>query len=156
GFVFQYLVAVLVDNYFLFLFAGLLTWNFFAQSLSKCTPAFFYERNLNKKSKFPRVAIVFSLIFSNLFHFFIAIGLLVGALVVDKLFLEGYGALALLAYLGRMLWLVPAILLLLTFTIGLSLFTSSLNVRFRDVNFIVQLSVMLWFYATPVIYALNL
>jgi len=156
GFVFQFFVPVRVDNYFLFLFAGLLPWNFFAQSLTKCTPAFFYERNLVKKAKFPREAIVLSIILSNLFHFLIALVLLVGALVADKLFVEGYGMLALFSYLGRMLWLLPAILLLLIFTVGLSLFTSSLNVRFRDVNFIVQLAVMLWFYATPVIYALNL
>ena len=35
GFVFQFFVPVHVDNYFLFLFAGLLPWNFFAQSLTK-------------------------------------------------------------------------------------------------------------------------
>lgn len=156
GFVFQFFVPVHVDNYFLFLFAGLLPWNFFAQSLTKATPAFFYERNLIKKAKFPREAIVLSIILSNLFHFLVALALLLGALVADKLFLEGYGFMDLVFYIGRMLWLLPAILLLLSFTIGLSLLTSSLNVRFRDVNFMVQLAVMLWFYATPVIYALNL
>jgi ABC-type polysaccharide/polyol phosphate export permease len=156
GFVFQFFVPVHVDNYFLFLFAGLLPWNFFAQSLTKTTPAFFYERNLIKKAKFPREAIVLSIILSNLFHFLIALALLVLALVFDKLFLEGYAFMPLIFYLGRMLWLVPAVLLLVVFSVGISLFTSSLNVRFRDVNFIVQLAVMLWFYATPVIYALNL
>lgn len=156
GFVFQFFVPVKVDNYFLFLFAGLLPWNFFAQSLTKTTPAFFYERNLIKKAKFPREAIVLSIILSNLFHFLVALLLLVVALVADKMFFEQYGFLELLSYIGRMLWLLPAILLLLSFTVGLSLLTSSLNVRFRDVNFMVQLAVMLWFYATPVIYALNL
>lgn len=156
GFVFQFFVPVKVDNYFLFLFAGLLPWNFFSQSLTKATPAFFYERNLIKKAKFPRESIVLSIILSNLFHFLVALVLLVGALVADKLFLEGYGVLALVAYLGRMLWLLPALLLLVILTVGLSLSTSSLNVRFRDINFMVQLTVMLWFYATPVVYALNL
>ena len=156
GLVFQFFVPVHVDNYFLFLFAGLLPWNFFAQSLTKTTPAFFYERNLIKKAKFPRETIVLSIILSNLFHFLVALSLLVFALVADKLFLEHYAFLELIFYVGRMLWLVPAILLLLIFTVGLSLLTASLNVRFRDVNFIVQLAVMLWFYATPIIYALNL
>ena len=156
GFVFQFFVPVHVDNYFLFLFAGLLPWNFFAQSLTKTTPAFFYERNLIKKAKFPRETIVLSIILSNLFHFFVALLLLVVALVADKLFLEGYDFMALVSYLGRMLWLLPALLMLVIFTVGLSLLAASLNVRFRDVNFMVQLAVMLWFYATPVIYALNL
>lgn len=156
GFVFQFFVPVHVDNYFLFLFAGLLPWNFFSQSLTKTTPAFFYERNLIKKAKFPRETIIFSIILSNLFHFLVALLILVILLVGDKMILEGYGFVQLFSYLSRMLWLIPAVLLLLLFTSELSLLTSSLNVRFRDVNFIVQLAAMLWFYATPVIYALNL
>lgn len=156
GVVFQFFVPVKVDNYFLFLFAGLLPWNFFSQSLTKGTPSFFYERNLIKKARFPREAIVLSIILSNLFHFLIALGLLLLALLVDKWWLESYGLLEMLQYGLRMLWLVPGIGLLLVFTVGLTLLSGSLNVRFRDVNFIVQLLVMLWFYATPVIYALNL
>ncbi|HPK08530.1 ABC transporter permease [Candidatus Woesebacteria bacterium] len=156
GFVFQFFVPVRVDNYFLFLFAGLLPWNFFAQSLTKTTPAFFYERNLIKKAKFPREGIILSIIFSNLFHFLIALILLMIALIGDKLLIESYTFMQLINYALRMLWVFPAILLLLLFTIGLSLITSSLNVKFRDINFIVSLAVMLWFYATPVIYALNL
>jgi ABC-2 type transport system permease protein len=156
GVVFQFFVPVQVDNYFLFLFAGLLPWNFFSQSLLKTTPSFFYERNLIKKARFPREAIVLSIILSNLFHFLIALGLLTLALVVDKWWLEAYSAIELLAYVGRMMWVVPALVLLLMLTVGTSLLGATLNVRFRDVNFIVQLAVMLWLYATPVIYALDL
>lgn len=156
GFVFQFFVPVKVDNYFLFLFAGLLPWNFFAQSLTKTTPAFFYERSLIKKAKFPREGIILSIIFSNLFHFLIALVLLIIALVGDKILIENYDFLKILLYVLRMFWVFPAIILLIFFTVGLSLFTSSLNVKFRDINFIVSLFVMLWFYATPVIYALNL
>lgn len=156
GFVFRFFVPVHVDNYFLFLFAGLLPWNFFSQSLTKTTPAFFYERSLIKKAKFPKESIILSIILSNLFHFSIAMIFLILALIVDKLFIEHYAFLQLISYVGRMAWLVPAILLLLIFAVGLSLLTASLNVRFRDVNFIVQLAALLWFYATPIIYALNL
>lgn len=156
GFVFQFFVPVRVDNYFLFLFAGLLPWNFFAQSLTKATPAFFYERNLIKKAKFPREVIVLSIILSNLFHFLVALGLLVLILVADKIFIEGYVFSQLFFYIGRMMWLIPTMFLLVIFTVGLSLITASLNVRFRDVTFIVQLAVTLWFYATPIVYGLNL
>jgi ABC-type polysaccharide/polyol phosphate export permease len=156
GFVFQFFVPIRVDNYFLFLFAGLLPWNFLSQSLTKTTPAFFYERNLIKKAKFPREGIVLSIIFSNFFHFLVALSLLLVALIGDKLLIENYDFVQIIFYMLRMLWLLPAMLLLIVFTTGLSLITSSLNVRFRDINFIVQLTVMLWFYATPVIYTLNL
>jgi len=44
--------------------------------------------------------------------------------------------------------------MLLAFTIGISLLTSALNVKFRDVNFLVQAFIMFWFYATPIVYPL--
>ena len=47
-------------------------------------------------------------------------------------------------------------ILLITFTTGLSLLTSALNVRFRDVNFLVQAGLIVWFYVTPIIYTLSM
>jgi len=46
--------------------------------------------------------------------------------------------------------------LLFIFSTGFSLISASLNVRFRDVNFFVQLMTQLWFYVTPVIYILDI
>jgi len=43
--------------------------------------------------------------------------------------------------------------MLLAFTTGISLLTSALNVRFRDINFFVQALIIIWFYATPIIYS---
>ena len=156
GVVFQHFVPVAVDNYFLFLFSGLLPWNFFSQSLAKATPAFFYERNLIKKAQFPREAIVLSIVLSNFVHFLISFLLLLLILLIHSL-LSGLGSWTFFAnYLLNLASLIPVILLLLAFTSGLSLLTASLNVRFRDVNFMVQLALMLWFYATPIIYTLDL
>jgi ABC-type polysaccharide/polyol phosphate export permease len=45
---------------------------------------------------------------------------------------------------------------LLVFTVGLSLLTSSMQIKYRDVNFFVQTFLILWFYATPVLYNLSL
>jgi len=42
------------------------------------------------------------------------------------------------------------------FTAGLCLLTSSLNVRFRDVNFFIQAILIIWFYVTPIVYALTM
>jgi len=156
GFIFQFFIPVSVDNYFLFLFAGLLPWNFFVQSLTKSTSAFFYERNLIKKAAFPKESIVLSIILSNLFHFLISLCLLFIVLLINQIFFLHYDVLQLLNSTIRTLWIFPAILLLVLFTSGLSLLTASLNVKFRDINFIVQLCTLLWFYATPIIYSLDL
>src|SRR5207248_9642931 len=56
----------------------------------------------------------------------------------------------------RVLLLVPAALLLVTFTCAISLVLSALHVYFRDVRYVVQVALLVWFYVTPVIYPLRL
>jgi len=156
GFVFQFFIPVHVDNYFLFLFAGLLAWNFFSYSVNKSTSAFVHERSLIKKAKFPRETIILSIVLSNLFHFVVSMGLLLILLIGDKVILESYSLIELVAYIGRMLWVGPLLVWILLLTSGLSLLTSSLNVKYRDVNFLVQAVMPLWFYGTPIVYTLDL
>lgn len=141
GFVFQFFIKFDIDNYFEFLFSGLLTWNFFSLSFSKAVPTFVNERYLIKKAVFPREALVISVILSNLFH------LLIGFFLF---------ALLTLSFSLNMIWLIPGLFLLLFFTMGISLLFSSLNVKYRDINFIVQAMLALWFYATPIVYSLSM
>lgn len=156
GFVFRFFVPVQVDNYFLFLFTGLLPWMFFSLSLTKATPSIVHERSLIQKAKFPREVIPLSIVLSNLFHLVISLGLLVLVLLADKIFVERYSLVAVLRYTANMVWLAPLVAWLTIVAAGVSLLTSALNVRYRDVNFIVQAFVPLWFYATPVVYTLQL
>lgn len=142
GLVFQHFVPQNEDNYFLFLFAGLLPWNFFSMTIAKTTPAFFFERNLIQKAKFPREIIVLSIIFSNYFNFLLSISILA---VIAVLF---FGT-----TFVSLLLLLPATAWLFLLVIGLSLLTASLNVRFRDMQFFVQATLPLWFYATPIVYS---
>ena len=145
GFVFTFLLAQPVKNYYFFLFNGLLVWNFFSLSLSKTTPSIVYERSLIKKARFPHAVIPASIILSNFIHFFLAFLLY----LIPVLFLGT------LSWISTLLILI-SFFLLLTFTVGLSLLTASLNVRFRDVNFFVSALLVVWFYATPVMYSLTM
>lgn len=145
GFIFSFFIRLPVENYYLFLFSGLLPWQFFSLSLTKATPSFVYERYLLQKSNFPREVIPLSIIFSNFLHFIISIILLVGFLILkgDLIF-------------PQILYVFPASFLLLTFVVGTSFFTSTLQVKYRDINFFVQSLLIVWFYATPIIYNLEL
>lgn len=156
GLIFQFFVPVKVENYFLFLFAGLLPWNFFSYSVNKNTPMILNERGLIKKAKFPREAVVISVVLSNLFHTLIAWAILFVILIADKFFADKFTTLQLIQYIGRLTLTVPLIAWLTMLTIGMSLLFAALNVRFRDVNFLVQAVMPLWFYATPVVYTLNI
>lgn len=143
GLIFSFFIKI--PNYFLFLFSGLLLWQFFSLSLSKTTPSFVNERSLLQKAKFPKEAIPISIILSNLFNLVISLTLLcIVLLLTGKLHLN-------------LIWLIlPALLWLLSLTIGISLLTSSLNVRYRDINFFVQSLLILWFYASPILYNLSM
>jgi len=156
GFVFRFFVPVEVDNYFLFLFTGLLPWMFFSLSVTKATPSIVHERGLIQKAKFPREIIVLSIVLSNLFHFLVSLLLLVVLLIGDKVLFESYSFGQVLFYSFRMLGIFPLAVWLTMLTSGLSLLTAALNVKFRDVNFVVQAFIPLWFYATPVVYTLSL
>src|SRR3989344_8713982 len=76
GFIFRLFIKEPIQNYYLYLFAGLLVWNFFSISLTKATPSIVNERSLIKKAKFPREVIPLSIILSNLVHLILALLLL--------------------------------------------------------------------------------
>jgi len=145
GFLFQFFIPVKIDNYFYFLFAGLLPWNLFSYTFSKCTPLMLIERALIQKAKFLREALVLSIVFSYLFHLLISLGLFI--------FLSLF-----MGYLSifKIVILFLAVFWLVFFTIGISLLLSTLFVRYRDIKFIVQAVIPLWFYATPIIYTKSL
>lgn len=142
GFIFTFFMKEPVENYFLFLFIGLLAWNFFSLSLTKATPAIVNERLLIKKARFPRSVIPLSIIASNFIHFLLALLLYAGVVFAFHIL-----------FLPRLPVIFAGVILLAVFTTGLSLLTSALNVRWRDVNFFVQAALIIWFYATPIVYA---
>jgi lipopolysaccharide transport system permease protein len=153
GFVFQFFVPHQKENYFLFLFAGLLPWNFFSYSFTKSTQAFIFERQLIQKAKFPREAIVISIILSNFFHLIISSGIFLAVLALISIISNDLGGL----FHSLQFWplLIVSYVWLFILTVGVSLLFSSLNVKYRDMNFIVQAIVPLWFYATPIVYSLE-
>lgn len=148
GFVFSLIFRFGIKDYYLFLFAGLLPWNFFSQSLNKATSSIVYERSLIQKSAFPREVIPLSIILSNFIHLLISLLILLVFLLLTgkwEVFLP-----------QNIFALIATLLLLLAFTAGLSFFTAALNVFWRDVAFFIQTAILIWFYATPVIYPISL
>jgi ABC-2 type transport system permease protein len=58
---------------------------------------------------------------------------------------------------GPQLWLLlPALAVAVAFTVGMSLLASSLNVRFRDVEHLLEVALLAWFWLTPIVYPLAL
>ena len=145
GLIFSLFIKMDIEYYFLFLLSGILPWEFFIRSITKATTAFVDQRHILQKAKFPLEIIVLSIVFSNFFDLIVALPIL---LLMVFIFLK-------INFIAVLIYFI-ALLLLLIFTIGLSLLTASLNIQYRDVRFIVEAVMRLWFYATPVIYSLSL
>lgn len=144
GFIFQFIFKQQIQNQYYYLFTGLLAWGFFNISLSKTTQCIVHERSLVKKAAFPREVIPMSIILADFFNFLLALFIL-GIIAT----VGGFEVIA------RLPSLFFALILLLVFTTGLSLLTSALHVKYRDVAFFTQALLTVWFYATPIVYTLS-
>jgi lipopolysaccharide transport system permease protein len=129
--------------YPLFAYAALVPWFFFSNSVNSGTMSLITYRNIVTKTYFPREIVPLAQVCSRLVDFAAAASLFVALMVF-------YGWPA-----GRWALLAPLFFMLLVlFTTGVALGTSALNVFYRDVNPVVQISLQLWLYLTPVAYPL--
>jgi lipopolysaccharide transport system permease protein len=129
--------------YPLFAYAALVPWFFFANTVTSGTMSLITYRNIVTKTYFPREIVPIAQVCSRLVDFAAASGLYVALMIYYRVGLGGWGALLPLFFA-----------LLILFTAGVTLITSSLNVFYRDVNPVVQISLQLWLYLTPVAYPL--
>jgi len=144
GFIFPLFIKEPIPHYNLYLFTGLLTWNFFSLSLAKGSSSIVNERSLIKKSKFPHAIIPLSIILSNAVNLLLSFLLIVPFAVYYQIFsLERIGSFLL------------GFIMLLSFTSGIGLLTAALNVRYRDITFFTQAGLIVWFYLTPVVYSIT-
>lgn len=130
-----------VEPYALFLFTGILPWTWFSASVMESTAVLITSGNLIKKIMFPAEVLPFVVVFSNLVHFVLGLPILFAFLVY-------YGKIHV-----SLVYFPGVILLQLVLSLGVCLFISALAVHFRDVQNIMGNLVMLWFFASPVIYS---
>lgn len=134
-----------MSSFPMFLLTALLPWNFFSLTLGGAVGSIVYNSNLIRKVYFPREILPISLSLANLVNFFL-----------ELLVLFVFLAILRYPFLGNLYYIVLIILIELIFIIGISLIFAFLNVYFRDVQHFVGIILMVWFYATPIIYPHNL
>ena len=137
------LAGVPSDNvpYPLFALAGLLAWTFFANAITSSGNSLVGSAHLITKVYFPRMIIPGAAVAAGLVDFGIAF-------VVLVLMMIYYGV----AITWNML-MFPLLLLLMTLlALGVGMWMSALNVKYRDVRFALPFMVQLWMYISPVIY----
>ncbi len=142
---FQYVIKMRVPNFPIFLLCALLPWSYLTTSLAMGTGAITDNSNLVKKVYFPREVLPLSVVLVNLFHFLLTFAVLIPSLFFFKV------------TPGPALLFLPVLLLFQTlFVLGLTLMSAALNVYYRDVKHITEVILQLWFWATPIIWSLDM
>ncbi len=127
--------------YPLFAFVALVPWNFFATSLGQSSNSVVGSANLITKVYFPRLAIPLASVLAGLVDFALSFIVLLGMMVYYHH-----------APTIHVLWLPLFILLGLAAAVGMGFWLSAMNVKYRDVRYVVPFLVQFWMYASPIIY----
>ena len=127
--------------YSIYLCAGVLTWNYFAEITTKAQSMFIDNAGLIKKINFPRICLPIIVVLNASLNFAIIFGLFTVFLLISGNF-PGWPFLALL----------PLLAVQIALAIGLGLVLGVLNVFFRDVGQFFSIALQFWFWFTPVVY----
>ena len=134
-----------IPNYVVFMVCGLIPWNYFSTVINRASFVMIENGNIIKKVYFPREILPLSLVTSETVNFLISS-------ILILLFALGYGVHLNILYIlfYPLVLLVQYVLLL-----GISLIVSSVTVYFRDLQHFIGVLLQLFFYATPIVYAVD-
>ncbi len=130
-----------IDNPHILFLSALLPWNFFTGSVLGGIPSIVGNSHLVKKVYFPREALPISVVLSNLVNFLISLPVLLILILISGVPLTGW-----------LLLLPVPILIQVTFSIGIVLFLSTLEVFYRDTHMMMDVGMQAWFFLTPIVY----
>ncbi len=131
--------------YLLFVFSGVVIWNYFAAVLQRAGNSLITDSRLITKVYFPRLAIPLASTFSAMIDLVVALSVLVVFMVV-------FGV----APTWRILFLPLFIVLTAVAATGVSLWLSALNVKYRDFVHAMPFMLQVWMFASPVAYATSI
>jgi lipopolysaccharide transport system permease protein len=127
--------------YGLFVYSGLVPWTFFANALALATNSLIGSGQMISRTYFPRLLIPLGTILALVLDMLIGFALMAVLLP----FYQWHVTLALL-------WLPIFIIGSFLVASGMGLILAALNVRFRDIKYIVPFFIQMAFFVTPVVY----
>jgi ABC-2 type transport system permease protein len=132
-----------IPSFAIFIYAGLTAWGFYSEALTAGTGSIVANSGLVKKVYLPREVFPLSTICSSLFNFAIQLGILVAATLVVGQFPTG----------ARWGYFPLALAVLVVYATAFTLMLSAVNVYLRDVQYLVDIFVMIFFWLSPIVYA---
>jgi lipopolysaccharide transport system permease protein len=131
--------------YVLFVFAGLMPWNYFAGVLQRAGNSLVADSRLVSKVYFPRLVLPVASAAAVLIDFAVTLAVFAALLLIYHVPLT-----------WRILTLPGFLLLSTVVAVGVSLWISGLNVQYRDFMYALPFLIQIWMYASPVVYATSM
>lgn len=131
--------------YPVFSLMALVPWTYFASALAGCSTSLSGYQHIISKVYFPRLIIPIGAVVAPLVDFAIGFAILIGFMAWYRI-VPG----------PSIVWLPALMLLALGTAAGVGVWLAALNVRYRDVRYVVPFVVQLWMFATPVAYPASL
>jgi ABC-2 type transport system permease protein len=135
-----------IPEFAIYIFTGLTAWQLFQEIVNSSTGSIVSNAGLVRKVYLPREVFPLSTVGSALFTFATQLIILVAAILVAGRFPTG----------SRLLYVPLAIAVLLTFATAIGLALAAINVYLRDVQYLVEISLTILFWASPVVYSWSL
>jgi ABC-2 type transport system permease protein len=140
--VFSVLLNRGMPDFPVYLLSGLLAWNLFSSSVSQAARSVVDNSSLVTKAYFPSEVLPLATIGSTMFDFALQGLVLVAFMLISRV-----------GVLGWNLVLLPlSLFALLTFAASLGLFVAAANVRYRDIQHLLAIALLAWFWMTPIVY----
>jgi len=134
-----------IPDFAFYLFSGLVAWDLFGSTLGGATTSIVGNGGLIKKVYFPREILPLATVGAGLVHFGLQLVVLFGVLIAF-----GYD------FLGPNLLFLPlAVLALVLFMTAVGLLLAAANVYLRDVQHLIEVFLLFWFWLTPIVYSVN-
>jgi lipopolysaccharide transport system permease protein len=127
--------------YPIFSYVALVPWTFFANSMNQSSNSLVSNADMIKKIYFPRLTMPLAATLANLVDFALAFVILLGMMLF-------YGFFPTI----NSLWLPVFVLLAIMTALGVGLWLGAMNVKYRDVRYMVPFITQVWLFATPVAY----
>ncbi len=136
--------AVKLPNAHVFVLSGLMAWNFFSASLVGGAGSVIANAALVKKVYFPRLVLPVSAVASALINFLLSLPVFLAVALISGHTLTGA------------LILLPVVIAIQTvFSVGIGMLLATLNVFYRDTQFLLELGLLALMFLTPIWYDIS-
>jgi ABC-2 type transport system permease protein len=135
-----------IPDFAIYIFTGLTAYQLFSEVVSGGTGSILNNAGLVKKVHLPREVFPLSTVGSALFNFGVQVAILMGATVLVGKVPTG----------ERLLYLPLSIGVLLVWGIALGMLFGAINVYLRDIQYLVEIGLMVLFWSTPTVYSWQL